>query len=115
MPLFVEEMTKAVLEAASDPVLIASVPASSLGIPATLHASLLARLDRLGPAAKQVAQAGAAIAASLMLQVEGDRALVGIQHHDRKGCALPRGARRRSGSPCGGSILASPVLRDPIS
>src|SRR5215471_14787624 len=61
VPLFVEEMTKAVLEAASDPVVIASVPASSLGIPATLHASLLARLDRLGPAAKQVAQAGAAI------------------------------------------------------
>jgi TolB-like protein/predicted ATPase len=61
VPLFVEEMTKAALEADSDPVVIASVPASSLGIPATLHASLLARLDRLGPAAKQVAQAGAAI------------------------------------------------------
>jgi TolB-like protein/predicted ATPase/energy-coupling factor transporter ATP-binding protein EcfA2 len=61
VPLFVEEMTKAVLEADSDPVAIASIPASSLGIPATLHASLLARLDRLGPAAKQVAQAGAAI------------------------------------------------------
>jgi len=61
VPLFVEEMTKAVLEGDSEPVVIASVPASSLGIPATLHASLLARLDRLGPAAKQVAQAGAAI------------------------------------------------------
>jgi TolB-like protein len=61
VPLFVEEMTKAVLEADSDPGVIASAPASSLGIPATLHASLLARLDRLGPAAKQVAQAGAAI------------------------------------------------------
>src|SRR5262249_15824513 len=61
VPLFVEEMTKSVLEADSDPVVIASVPASSLGIPATLHASLLARLDRLGPPAKQVAQAGAAI------------------------------------------------------
>jgi TolB-like protein/class 3 adenylate cyclase/predicted ATPase len=61
VPLFVEEMTKAALEADSDPIVITSVPASSLGIPATLHASLLARLDRLGPAAKQVAQAGAAI------------------------------------------------------
>jgi predicted ATPase len=30
-------------------------------VPATLHASLMARLDRLGPAAKEVAQAGAAI------------------------------------------------------
>jgi TolB-like protein/predicted ATPase len=62
VPLFVEEITKAVLEAdPAEPGVIASVPASSLGIPATLHASLLARLDRLGPAAKQVAQAGAAI------------------------------------------------------
>jgi TolB-like protein/predicted ATPase len=61
VPLFVEEMTKAVIETESDPVAITSVPAASLGIPATLHASLLARLDRLGPAAKQVAQAGAAI------------------------------------------------------
>ncbi len=34
-------------------------PASS--VPATLHASLMARLDRLGPAAKDVAQTGAAI------------------------------------------------------
>jgi TolB-like protein len=62
VPLFVEEVTKAVLEADSDPVAIASVPASPGAIPATLHASLLARLDRLGPAAKQAAQAGAAIA-----------------------------------------------------
>ena len=30
-------------------------------VPATLHASLMARLDRLGPAAKDVAQNGAAI------------------------------------------------------
>jgi predicted ATPase len=30
-------------------------------VPATLHASLMARLDRLGPAAKQVAQLGATI------------------------------------------------------
>jgi predicted ATPase len=32
-----------------------------LSVPATLHASLMARLDRLGPAAKDVAQTGAAI------------------------------------------------------
>jgi predicted ATPase len=37
------------------------VPPSSLAVPATLHASLLGRLDRLGPAAKNVAQVGAAI------------------------------------------------------
>jgi len=40
---------------------LAAVPSSSLAVPATLHASLLGRLDRLGPAAKNVAQAGAAI------------------------------------------------------
>src|SRR5262249_37870370 len=40
---------------------ISAVPPSSLAVPATLHASLLGRLDRLGPAAKTVAQVGAAI------------------------------------------------------
>jgi len=32
-----------------------------LAIPATLHASLMARLDWLGPVAKEVAQIGAVI------------------------------------------------------
>ena len=36
-------------------------PHLGLSVPATLHASLMARLDRLGPAAKDVAQIGAAI------------------------------------------------------
>jgi tetratricopeptide (TPR) repeat protein len=63
VPLFVEELTKAVVEAGADRgnVTISGVPPSSLAVPATLHASLLGRLDRLGPAAKTVAQAGAAI------------------------------------------------------
>jgi predicted ATPase len=63
VPLFVEELTKAVVEAGADRgnVQISAVPASSLAVPATLHASLLGRLDRLGPAAKTVAQVGAAI------------------------------------------------------
>jgi hypothetical protein len=63
VPLFVEELTKAVVEAGADRghVSIAAVPPSSLAVPATLHASLLGRLDRLGPAAKNVAQVGAAI------------------------------------------------------
>ena len=63
IPLFVEEMTKAVLEAGSDSVAeqtAAVVPSSALAVPASLHASLMARLDRLGPA-KEVAQIGAAI------------------------------------------------------
>ena len=40
---------------------VASIPATSFAIPATLHSSLMARLDRLGPTAKEVAQVGAAI------------------------------------------------------
>jgi predicted ATPase len=57
VPLFLEELTKAVVENA----VIGSVPAASLAVPATLHASLMARLDRLGSAAKEVAQIGACI------------------------------------------------------
>src|SRR6266852_4957757 len=63
IPLFVEEMTKAVLEGESEGVArrtIAAVPSSALAVPASLHASLMARLDRLGPA-KEVAQIGSAI------------------------------------------------------
>ena len=64
IPLFVEEMTKAVLEAGERE----SGRANCRGYPVTscwrsrqaLHASLMARLDRLGPA-KEVAQIGAAI------------------------------------------------------
>src|SRR5262249_26221065 len=64
IPLFVEEMTKAVLEAGSETAAaraIAAVPAPALAVPANLHASLLARLDRLGGAAKELAQIAAAI------------------------------------------------------
>jgi tetratricopeptide (TPR) repeat protein len=63
IPLFVEEMTKAVLEAESEGAArhsVAAIPSSTLAVPASLHASLMARLDRLGPA-KDVAQIGAVI------------------------------------------------------
>ena len=63
IPLFVEEMTKAVLEAESEGdarQTVAVVPSSALAVPASLHASLMARLDRLGPA-KEVARIGAVI------------------------------------------------------
>jgi class 3 adenylate cyclase/tetratricopeptide (TPR) repeat protein len=57
VPLFLEELTKAVLENTA----VGTIPATSLAVPATLHASLMARLDRLGPMAKEIAQIGAAI------------------------------------------------------
>ena len=63
IPLFVEEMTKAVLEADGEGAArrtLAAVPSPALAVPASLHASLMARLDRLG-SAKDVAQIGAVI------------------------------------------------------
>ena len=55
-------MTKAVLEAESEGAArrIGPFHPRALSVPASLHASLMARLDRLGPA-KEVAQIGAAI------------------------------------------------------
>src|SRR5260370_1321697 len=62
--LLVEEMTKGVLEAddekAQKKETIAAVPEPALAVPASLHASLMARLDRLGPALL-TAQTGAVI------------------------------------------------------
>jgi predicted ATPase len=62
IPLFVEEMTKAVVEAGCElerMQTLAAVPSPALAVPATLHASLMARLDRLGQA-REVAQVAAA-------------------------------------------------------
>ena len=56
-------MTRAVLEAEGESEArktAATVPSSALAVPASLHASLMARLDRLGTA-KEIAQIGAAI------------------------------------------------------
>jgi predicted ATPase len=64
VPLFIEELTKAILESGALQregeryVLTAAVP--SLAIPTTLHASLMARLDRLAPV-RRVAEVGAVI------------------------------------------------------
>jgi class 3 adenylate cyclase len=63
IPLFVEEMTKAVLEAEGEGEAqrtAAAIPSPAQAVPASLHASLMARLDRLG-SVKEVAQIGAAI------------------------------------------------------
>ena len=63
IPLFVEEMTKAVVETESQrgaERAAAAIPSAAVTVPATLHASLMARLDRLG-SAKEIAQIGAVI------------------------------------------------------
>ena len=64
IPLFVEEVTRAVLEARDQgrgERTLAAIPSAAVAVPATLHASPMARLDRLGGPAKEVAQTGAAI------------------------------------------------------
>jgi class 3 adenylate cyclase/predicted ATPase len=63
IPLFVEEVTKAVLDAEGESEAqpaFAATPARAVTVPASLQASLMSRLDRLGRA-KDVAQVGAAI------------------------------------------------------
>ena len=66
VPLFLEEVTKAILEAAAATAdggrnAVAAIPGHRAAVPATLQASLMARLDRLGPEARDIAQTGAAI------------------------------------------------------
>ena len=62
VPLFAEELTKAVLEAGGSAArTLGTASPAALAVPATLHASLLARLDRLPAAARTVAQVGAVI------------------------------------------------------
>ncbi len=64
MPLFVEELTKTVLESGllidEGDHYVLSGPLPSLAIPSTLQDSLMARLDRLA-SVKEVAQIGACI------------------------------------------------------
>ena len=72
VPLFVEELTKTVLESglltdAGDRYELAG-PLPPLAIPTTLHDSLMARLDRLAPV-KEVAQIGAIIGREFSYQL----------------------------------------------
>ena len=64
VPLFVEELTKTVLESGllreQNGRFVSDDALPPLAVPTSLHGSLMARLDRLGPA-KQIAQIGAAI------------------------------------------------------
>jgi class 3 adenylate cyclase/predicted ATPase len=64
IPLFIEELTKALLEAnllrEQDGRYVLDGPLPPMAIPSSLHDSLLARLDRLSPV-REVAQIGAAL------------------------------------------------------
>ena len=73
VPLFIEELTKSVVESgiltkSGDHYAVVAGPMAPLAIPTSLHASLLARLDRLAPA-RQVAQIGAVIGRSFSYEL----------------------------------------------
>jgi tetratricopeptide (TPR) repeat protein len=79
VPLFVEELTRAVLESGN-------ATLTGHKIPVTLHDSLMARLDRLGPA-KEVVQVGAVIGSEFsyeLLQAVHPIAEEGLQGSLRK-------------------------------
>ena len=113
IPLFVEEMTKAVLEAESEGAArrtVAAVPSPALAVPASLHASLMARLDRLGPA-KEVAQIGSAIGREFSHAL---LASVALKSEAELGSALDRliqaGLLFRQGAPPQASYLFKHAL-----
>jgi class 3 adenylate cyclase/tetratricopeptide (TPR) repeat protein len=61
-PLFLEEVAKAVLETGVDPAHRREVVLEGmLSVPLPLYASLMARLERLGPLPREIAQIGAVI------------------------------------------------------
>jgi predicted ATPase len=74
IPLFVEEMAKAVLEARADDrsggATISMVPYAALAVPATLHASLISLLDRLGPVAKGDCTSGCSDRSRVLLRAD---------------------------------------------
>jgi predicted ATPase len=75
VPLFIEELTKAVLERADQDNRVAAVlstsPLPTLAVPSTLHASLTARLDGIGATAKEAAQIGAVLGREFSYELIG--------------------------------------------
>jgi predicted ATPase/class 3 adenylate cyclase len=86
VPLFIEELTKTVMESgivteAKDHYVLGG-PRAPLAIPTSLHASLLARLDRLAPT-REVAQIGAALGRSFSYELISAVAGVPQQNLDK--------------------------------
>ncbi|MBN9564324.1 MAG: AAA family ATPase [Alphaproteobacteria bacterium] len=97
VPLFLEEVTKAVLET-DDRIPDASMRGGPAAVPASIHASLLARLDRLG-SSRGIAEAAATIGrefSTVLLEHTLDRDDAdlhdAIQHLVDAGLVLPCGA-----------------------
>jgi class 3 adenylate cyclase len=85
VPLFIEELTKTVVEsgivAEAGDHYVAAGPTAPLTIPTSLHASLLARLDSLAPA-REVAQIGAALGRSFSYELVSALSLMPQQQLD---------------------------------
>jgi len=86
-----------------DHAILAASPLPALAIPATLYASLIARLDRLGPIAKEVAQIGASIGREFgyelieqVAQRPGDELWAGLDRLAEAGLLFCRGVAPRS-------------------
>jgi len=117
VPLFAEELTRAVLETGllrdcGDRYAL-SGPLPSLAIPATLQDSLMARLDRLAPV-KEIAQIGACIGREFDHQV---LAAVAPLSEDDLGAALERLADagiifRRGTAPAASYVFKHALVRD---
>ncbi len=114
VPLFVEELTRSVLEsgllreAADEYALHAPLP--PLAIPTSLRDSLLARLDRLGPV-KEVAQIGACIGREVSYEL---LARVSAQNRDQLEAAVKKlvetGLVHRRGMPPAATFIFKHAL-----
>jgi class 3 adenylate cyclase/predicted ATPase len=114
IPLFIEELTKTLLEGGilreQQGSYVFDGPLPTLAIPSSLHSSLLARLDRLAPV-KEVAQIGAALGREFSYEV---LAAVAGRSDDELGDALEQlagaGLVFRRGTPPGGSLIFKHAL-----
>ena len=118
VPLFVVELTKAVIESGMLTDLgdryVANDPLPSLAIPATLRASLLARLDRRGPV-REMAQIGAALvrkfSCELISAVAADRLCPCRARSSETAIFSPRPAKLLIRLPLGGTAVNLPTAR----
>ncbi|MBV8663698.1 MAG: hypothetical protein JO107_11400 [Hyphomicrobiales bacterium] len=103
VPLFIEELTKAALETAREtPKGAQTISAKSSpkpSVPSTLHDALMARLDRLGQDAKEIAQVASAIGREFSYELlalvaqRSDAAMQAALHRlIELGLVLPQGA-----------------------
>jgi len=86
VPLFIEEMTQAVIDVAGSDGRLTADGAQLVTIPTTLHELLLARLDSLPESGRDVAHVGAVDAAGRQVAQHGatGELVVGTSDHGRR-------------------------------